>query len=235
MAKKVQPDKALPSKGKAVKKEAPAKKAAPTPAKAKSAVKQMVPSMKAVPVKTGKKEIVVTAKASIKKIEPAKEIKSSMPRKPVKESKVLVPVKEAQKIIFSKEETRATLLKRRGDLMKEIIENRERESDSLKKDIGDIYDEASSERERELSLTLGDRDRQKLVEIDEALQRLESDDYGICESCGEKIAHARLKAQPFARLCINCKSEEERQEARQKKFEAEGVYRSINYTEEEEG
>lgn len=246
-AKKAAP---APAKVKVVaaKGKVPAKKAVPIPTKGKAvAFKGKVPAKKATPAvkaapaiekKVEKK--VVTAKAPVKKaepkkIEPKKEIKASMPSKPIKAEKPSIPQKELPKVIYSKDEIRGTLLKRREDLMKEIVGNRERESDPLKKDVGDIYDEASSERERELSLTLGDRDRQKLIEIDEALQRLESGEYGVCESCGEKIATGRLKAQPFARLCISCKSEEERQEARQKKFEAEGVYRTISYVEEEEG
>lgn len=208
MAKKVEPVKDK------------AKKAAPAKGKA-------VPAEK--PAVKEQKKAVAVAKAPVeKKVEPKKAAK---PAKPSKESEV--PVK-AQKAVAG-DDIRSTLLKRREDLLKEIVGNRERESDPLKKEIGDIYDEASSERERELSLTLGDRDRQKLIEIDEALQRLEKGEYGICESCGENIAPGRLKAQPFARLCINCKAEEERQEARQKKFEAEGVYRTLNYAEEEEG
>lgn len=240
----------VPAKGKvvAVKGKAPAKKAAPAPAKVKVvAAKGKVPAKKAAPavkvapakVKKVEKKVVATKvpvkKDEPKKIEPKKETKASMPSKPIKAEKPSITQKEPTKVIYSKDEIRGTLLKRREDLMKEIVGNRERESDPLKKDVGDIYDEASSERERELSLTLGDRDRQKLIEIDEALQRLESGEYGVCESCGEKIATGRLKAQPFARLCISCKSEEERQEARQKKFEAEGVYRTISYVEEEEG
>ena len=141
---------------------------------------------------------------------------------------------ESQRPAAPGKEMKAILLKNRENLLKEIIEYRVRESDPLKKDVGDIYDDASSERDRELSLLLGDRDRQKLIEIDDALHRIDTGEYGVCESCGERIAPARIKAQPFTRLCINCKAEEERQEARQKKFEAEGVFRNINYSEEEE-
>ena len=250
MAKKVQPavtKKLAPAEGKLAKPKVSAKTVAQLTAKEKTVAvkvkvptKKMAPAVKAAPAKEKKIEKkVVTAPSLVNKempieIESKKEFKSSMPVKPIKAEKPSFSQKELPKV-YSKEETKRVLLKRREDLMKEIVGNRERESDPLKKDIGDIYDEASSERERELSLTLGDRDRQKLIEIDEALQRLEKGEYGVCESCGEKIATGRLKAQPFARLCISCKSEEERQEARQKKFEAEGVYRSINYTEEEEG
>ena len=48
--------------------------------------------------------------------------------------------------------------------------------------------------------------RDTLVEIDEALSKLESGAYGQCESCGGRISEARLEAMPAARLCIECAS-----------------------------
>lgn len=236
------------------KKAVPAKKVTPAKGKAKpvpaKAVKAVVKG--GVPVKEiKKKEIVSKVKKGVpaKKVAPAKgiakpvpakaakaEVKGGVSVKEVKKKEVVsAEKKEPQKATVLGKEIRAVLLARRQNLLKEILENRARESDSLKREIGDIYDEASTERDRELSLLLGDRDRQKLKDIDEALQRIEGGEYGICESCGENIATGRLKAQPFTKLCINCKAEEERQEARRKKFEAEGVYRNLIYGEEEEG
>jgi RNA polymerase-binding transcription factor DksA len=44
-----------------------------------------------------------------------------------------------------------------------------------------------------------------LREVEHALVKFETDDgYGICESCGQQIAEARLEARPEARLCIDC-------------------------------
>jgi len=42
--------------------------------------------------------------------------------------------------------------------------------------------------------------------IELALRRIDDDSYGDCLECGEPIAYARLQAQPFARLCIDCQS-----------------------------
>jgi DnaK suppressor protein len=86
------------------------------------------------------------------------------------------------------------------------------ESDTSKFETGDIYDIASSERERELSLILGDRERAKLAEIEDALERIEDKSYGICEECGEPIGEHRLRALPFTRVCVDCKSRAEREE-----------------------
>ncbi|HIJ95488.1 MAG TPA: hypothetical protein HPP94_07085 [Desulfuromonadales bacterium] len=101
---------------------------------------------------------------------------------------------------------------------------------------GDIYDQASSERDRELGLLLGDREREKIHSIDEALLRIDDGDYGICEECDEEIPLGRLKAMPFARHCVKCKTDIERLQAQTKRVEEERAYREIPMGgEEEEG
>jgi DnaK suppressor protein len=46
--------------------------------------------------------------------------------------------------------------------------------------------------------------RRELAEIDRALARLEAGDYGLCETCGEAIPAARLRAKPAATTCTGC-------------------------------
>jgi DnaK suppressor protein len=99
---------------------------------------------------------------------------------------------------------------------------------------GDIYDQASSERDRELELLLGDREREKLHTIDEALLKIKEGEYGICEECEEDIPLGRLKVVPFARYCVKCKADIEKQQAQTKRFEEDRVYREIALGEEEE-
>jgi DnaK suppressor protein len=84
-------------------------------------------------------------------------------------------------------------------------------------------------------MLLGDREREKLVSIDEAILRLEEGEYGICEECEEEIPLGRLKVLPFARHCVKCKSDIERQQAQTKRFEEDRVYREIAIGEDEEG
>lgn len=45
-----------------------------------------------------------------------------------------------------------------------------------------------------------------LQEVEHALAKLDTSDYGMCESCGQPIAEDRLEAKPAARLCISCAS-----------------------------
>ena len=60
-----------------------------------------------------------------------------------------------------------------------------------------------------MSKETGRRRRQKLLQIDAALKRIEEDDYGYCQDCGEDIAPARLEVDPTALLCITCASAKE--------------------------
>ena len=99
---------------------------------------------------------------------------------------------------------------------------------------GDIYDQASSERDRELGLLLGDREREKIHSIDEALLRINDGDYGICEECDEDIPLGRLKAMPFTRHCVKCKSDLEKLQAQTKRVEEERAYREIPLGAEDE-
>jgi DnaK suppressor protein len=67
---------------------------------------------------------------------------------------------------------------------------------------------ATFERERDLSLTNNIKD---LIEkIDHALERIDQGSYGLCERCGRPIEKARIKALPYATLCIKDKQAEER-------------------------
>ena len=76
---------------------------------------------------------------------------------------------------------------------------------------GDVCDIASSDRERELTLRLSERGREKLKEIEEALERIEDGSFGTCELCGAKIPKGRLKVMPFTTTCVACKSKQEKQ------------------------
>ena len=55
-----------------------------------------------------------------------------------------------------------------------------------------------------MSVETGRRRRQHIVEIDAALERISTGDYGDCFECGEIINPKRLAADPTARLCISC-------------------------------
>jgi len=55
-----------------------------------------------------------------------------------------------------------------------------------------------------MSKETGRRRRQKLLQIEAALRRIEHDEYGYCQECGDEIAPALLNVDPAVSLCIRC-------------------------------
>ncbi|MGH9062757.1 MAG: TraR/DksA C4-type zinc finger protein [Acidimicrobiales bacterium] len=88
------------------------------------------------------------------------------------------------------------------------------EADSLAEEMepGDVqFDEESGEGgtttvDRERDLALSAQAKVAIEEIDHALAKIEAGTYGLCERCHNPIPRPRLKALPYARLCVPCKS-----------------------------
>jgi RNA polymerase-binding transcription factor DksA len=72
-------------------------------------------------------------------------------------------------------------------------------------------DAGSDAYDRDFALSLLSQEQDALYEIEEALKRVSSGTYGICEMSGKPIAHARLEALPFARYTVECQSQIEKQ------------------------
>jgi len=73
-----------------------------------------------------------------------------------------------------------------------------------------LADMGTDSNEREKAYLIGDTRSEVLADIDEALEKLGNGTYGKCESCGLEIAMERLEAVPYAKLCLKCKTDEER-------------------------
>ncbi|HDR1940018.1 TPA: RNA polymerase-binding protein DksA [Pasteurella multocida] len=70
----------------------------------------------------------------------------------------------------------------------------------------DPADRATQEEEFSLELRTRDRERKLLKKIENTLKKLETGDFGYCDSCGIEIGIRRLEARPTADLCIDCKT-----------------------------
>jgi RNA polymerase-binding protein DksA len=100
-------------------------------------------------------------------------------------------------------------------LKKEIIANLMASSEDFKEivegmDPKDIADTASDDIDRKMIEALGSQELKRLKLIDSALTRIEQGKYGVCIKCGKHIPQARLEAIPYALMCIECKTAEER-------------------------
>ena len=115
------------------------------------------------------------------------------------------------------EEIKRLLLEEKAALLENIREKTGNQN-KLQNDIGDAIDSSVEEQDRELDLLLQDRDQARLKGIENALQRMASDDFGYCDECGENISKKRLMAVPLTSMCINCQSIEERNRLAQNAF-----------------
>ncbi len=73
-----------------------------------------------------------------------------------------------------------------------------------------MADMATDNYDREFSLGLADNERKILNRINEALEKIEEDTFGLCELCDKKISKVRLKAVPYAELCVPCQEKQEK-------------------------
>jgi len=177
--------------------------------KRKKTAKKKTAKKKATQKKTAKKRTTAkktTAKKTTAKKTTAKKVaaKKNTKKKTVrKRSKQ--PLKAADREIFKQ-----SLLQKRREIFQNVFEI---EGETLKKSRLDASGDLSSmpihmadigtdNYEQEFALGLMDSERRILHEIDDALQRIEDGTYGICEGTGEPISKARLKAQPWARYCV---------------------------------
>src|SRR5205809_1599974 len=115
------------------------------------------------------------------------------------------------------EDLREALLKEQAELKAQLAELEEPPFSTPQPDVSgelaldeEYADSGTATFERERDLSLENNIRDLLEKIDKALERMENGTYGICGRCGKPIEKARLKALPYANLCIKDKQAESR-------------------------
>lgn len=108
------------------------------------------------------------------------------------------------------EGARQRLLQMRKELLQEV-----RDAHSASRELGqdgvpDLGDMSSTTYSRDVLLNLSEAQQQMVRDIDAALERIASGEYGICARCEEEIAPRRLDVRPFSRYCIDCKTDIEK-------------------------
>lgn len=130
------------------------------------------------------------------------------------------------------EQIRQMLLKMRAEIMDQLTKKKSSLEEEKTVEIEDL-DAIAEDRNREYEYLLTTMDTKKLKQIDEALAKIGNKTYGICEECGEEIPIARLKILPFAKLCIDCVSNVEKEEALKQSLESEKDIFTAGSNEEE--
>ncbi len=110
------------------------------------------------------------------------------------------------------------LLKKKAELLKGIEHIAKDNLKTSQRDAaGDLSayslhmaDVASDNYDREFSLSLADNEQKLLNRINDALEKIDGNTFGLCELCEKKIAKARLKVVPYAELCVPCQEKQEK-------------------------
>ncbi len=92
----------------------------------------------------------------------------------------------------------------------QLTEDRAQDADAL--------DLATSESDRDFVLRIAGRERHMIGKLRNSLQRIEEGEYGMCETCGEAITYKRLLVRPVATQCIDCKTQAEQLERRDRSY-----------------
>jgi len=110
------------------------------------------------------------------------------------------------------EEERARLEAVRHTLLLESLEETQQESTQELSSLDQHpADQGTETFEREKAQSIRIATEAQLTDVERALARLESGNYGVCEMCGTKIAEERLEARPAARYCVEDQAKVESQ------------------------
>ena len=109
------------------------------------------------------------------------------------------------------EKMEKSLLTLKQDIISNLIINNEDFKEIVEgMDPKDLADIASDDIDRRMIEAIGTQDLKRLRLIDSALTRIQQGKYGICMKCTKKIPKDRLEAIPYALMCIDCKTQDER-------------------------
>lgn len=108
------------------------------------------------------------------------------------------------------EQTRERLHQLRREVLAEVQENYAASRELGQDGVPDIGDMSMNTYSRDVLLNLSETQRQKIRDIDAALDRLDNGEYGVCARCEEEIPPRRMEVRPFSRYCVECKAEVER-------------------------
>jgi DnaK suppressor protein len=99
---------------------------------------------------------------------------------------------------------RRVLEQKKVELSDELAKARNAEEETNEESTQDIADKAVSSYTREFLYSLTDGERTVLLQIDEALNRIDDGAYGFCVNCGSPISEKRLAAVPWTPHCVDC-------------------------------
>lgn len=95
------------------------------------------------------------------------------------------------------------LLVEREKLLSKLNLEKEAFGDLIKNEVGDPIDKAFTQWEKDRAIDISEVDKRQLIELDMALSRIQSGNYGVCIICGDDINPLRLEAIPWTQTCVD--------------------------------
>ncbi len=203
------------AKKKAAKKKTATKKTAKKKTATKKTAKKKTAKKKTAKKKTAKKK--TATKKAAKKKTAGKKTSAKKKSTARRTNRKPMPARQVRKFKSNYRGKKKVYFDRLLDMRQSLIEEIQLFSDtalSFERQAGEELADIGSEsfmREMELSMMTVEEKRIQLIQ--DALERLESGAYGKCVDCKCKIKEGRLKALPYAKLCIECKAKREEAEA----------------------
>ena len=118
-----------------------------------------------------------------------------------------MPSTAAKAVRMSKkdmEKYRRLLEEKKTSISSDLAKTRSAEEETTEESTQDIADKAVSSYTREFLYSLTDGERSTLLQIDDAINRIDDVTYGMCINCGQTIAEKRLTAVPWTPYCVDC-------------------------------
>ena len=107
------------------------------------------------------------------------------------------------------EDFRKHLLTKQEELQRLVFKSEQDGREADEEVTQDIADKAANSYTKEFLFHQSDDHRRLLQLVEEALQRIGEQTYGLCVACEEEVQQKRLKAVPWARHCIACQEKQE--------------------------
>ncbi|MGH9359342.1 MAG: TraR/DksA family transcriptional regulator [Candidatus Acidiferrales bacterium] len=104
---------------------------------------------------------------------------------------------------------RKRLLEKQSELLQKVSQSDQEGREADEEATQDLADKAANAYTKEFLFHQSNDNRQILVLVDEALERIKDGTYGVCVECHEGVQAKRLEAVPWARHCIECQAKQD--------------------------
>ena len=101
------------------------------------------------------------------------------------------------------------LIQKKEEILVAYTKNKNYGKEADEEGAQDVADKAASSYTKEFLFSLSNNERDVLQLVEEALARVNTDDFGVCVVCEDEMDRKRLEAVPWAKRCLSCQEKQE--------------------------